>query len=80
MTLERDAMILDAASKGATKVAIARAVGLSRQQVHAIVAAGTAPDVAPFDSWATEVAPAAEVAPVTEVAESELAEVWGEVF
>lgn len=50
---ERDALILDAARKGATKTAIARAVGLSRQQVHVIVAAGEAsvPDVAPFDEW-----------------------------
>lgn len=73
LTLERDALILDAASKGATKVAIARSVGLSRQQVHTIIANATSPDVAPFDAWETEVAPAAEVAP-------EPAPAWGEVF
>ena len=71
LTLERDALILDAVSKGASKVAVARAVGLSRQQVHSIVANAAAPDIAPFDEWATEVAPAVEVAP---------ADVWGEVF
>lgn len=71
LTLERDALILDAAAKGATKVAIARAVGLSRQQVHTIVANGTTPDVAPFDDWETEAAPAVEVAPEP---------AWGEVF
>lgn len=73
LTLERDALILDAASKGATKVAIARSVGLSRQQVHTIIANATAPDVAPFTAWETEVAPvtevaASEVAPAAEVA------------
>ncbi|WP_136057258.1 hypothetical protein [Microbacterium sp. K24] len=53
---ERDSLILEAARKGATKVAIARAVGLSRQQVHTVIAeaelaAVVVPDVAPFDSW-----------------------------
>lgn len=75
LTLERDALILDAAAKGATKVAIARAVGLSRQQVHTIIASATAPDVAPFTAWEQELAPAAELASVTE-----LAPAWGEVF
>lgn len=71
LTLERDALILDAAAKGASKVAIARSVGLSRQQVHTIIGNAQAPDVAPFDEW-EEVAPdAVEVAP---------ADVWGEVF
>ena len=77
LTAERDALILDAVSKGATKVAVARAVGLSRQQVHTIVSNATAPDVAPFDAWASEVAPAMEVAPAADVAP---ADVWGEVF
>ena len=71
LTLERDALILDAASKGATKVAIARAVGLSRQQVHTIIANGTTPDVAPFTEWADEVPAVVEVAPDA---------AWGEVF
>jgi hypothetical protein len=70
LTLERDALILDAASKGATKVAIARSVGLSRQQVHTIISNATAPDVAPFTEWAQD-APAAVEADVP---------VWGEVF
>lgn len=62
LTMERDSIILEAASKGATKVAIARSVGLSRQQVHSIIAAAAVPDVAPFEEWS-------EVAPdVTEVA------------
>lgn len=34
---ERDALIVEAAKRGATKVAIAQAVGLSRQQVHTII-------------------------------------------
>lgn len=71
LTSERDSLILDAASKGASKVAIARAVGLSRQQVHTIIANATAPDVAPFARWEQE-APA-----VVEVAASAA---WGEVF
>lgn len=71
LTLERDAIILDAASKGATKVAIAKAVGLSRQQVHTIIANASAPDVAPFTEWEKEAPAAVEVAP---------SEVWGEVF
>lgn len=84
LTLERDSLILDAVSKGATKVAIARAVGLSRQQVHTIVSNATAPDVAPFGAWdatapaAVEVAPVGEVAPVVEVAPP--ADVWGDIF
>lgn len=75
LTLERDALILDAVSKGATKAAVARAVGLSRQQVHTIVGNATAPDVAPFDSWSADAAPATEVAPATVDAD-----VWGDVF
>lgn len=39
LTLERDALIVDAVRKGASKVAVAVAVGLSRQQVHTIVSA-----------------------------------------
>lgn len=63
LTLERDSLILNAASKGASKVAIARAVGLSRQQVHTIIGNAIAPDVAPFDEWDSTAAPAVEVAP-----------------
>lgn len=73
---ERDDLIVDAARKGATKVAIAEAVGLSRQQVHTIVSAAElapVPDIAPFDAWAAE---DGEIAPV-EVAAGD---VWGEVF
>lgn len=69
LTLERDAIIVEAARKGATKVAIARSVGLSRQQIHVIIAdaeASEVPDVAPFAQWETEVAPVAEIAPVAE--------------
>lgn len=72
LTAERDALILDAVSKGATKVAVARAVGLSRQQVHTIVSNATVPDVAPFDAWETEVATVTEVASWDEIS--------GEVF
>lgn len=71
LTAERDALILDAASKGATKVAIARSVGLSRQQVHTIIANATVPDVAPFAEWEQSAPTTVEVAS---------AEVWGEVF
>lgn len=71
LTLERDSIILDAAAKGATKVAIARSVGLSRQQVHNIIAAAQAPDVAPFTEWEQTAALAVEIAPDA---------VWGEVF
>jgi hypothetical protein len=71
LTLERDSIILDAAAKGATKVAIARSVGLSRQQVHTIIANATTPDVAPFDQWENEIAPVTEVAPDA---------IWDEVF
>lgn len=69
LSLERDSIILDAAAKGATKVAIARAVGLSRQQVHTIIANAAAPDVAPFDAWEQDAPVAVEAEPV-----------WGEVF
>ncbi|MGF3056160.1 hypothetical protein [Microbacterium sp. YY-01] len=62
MTLERDAMILDAVSKGASKAAVARAIGLSRQHVHNIVASARVDDVAPFDTWETSPASAVEVA------------------
>lgn len=44
LTRERDALIREAAMRGASKVAIAAAVGLSRQQIHTIVAA---PELAP---------------------------------
>lgn len=71
LTLERDALILDAASKGASKVSIARAVGLSRQQIHTILANATAPDVAPFEAWEQDVPAVVEVAPDA---------AWGEVF
>lgn len=46
LTLERDSLILEAAQRGASKVSIAAAVGLSRQQVHAII---TAHDTAAFE-------------------------------
>lgn len=39
---ERDALIVEAAKRGAAKTAIAAAIGLSRQQVHAIVTAADA--------------------------------------
>ena len=43
---ERDALIVEAAARRASKVEIAAATGLSRQQVHAIIAsAGRAPVV-----------------------------------
>ena len=48
LTLERDALIREAASRGATKVAIADAIGLSRQQIHAIIAAGELAPVTPI--------------------------------
>lgn len=50
---------------------IARAVGLSRQQVHTIVANATAPDVAPFEAWEQDAPAVVEVAPEA---------AWGEVF
>jgi hypothetical protein len=78
LTLERDSLILDAVSKGATKVSVARAVGLSRQQVHTIIANATAPDVAPFTAWETEVAPVAEVA-APEVAPAAEVASWDDV-
>lgn len=53
LTLERDALIVEASRRGATKVDIARAVGISRQQIHVIVAAADAAEIAP-----------AEIAPV----------------
>lgn len=71
LTAERDAIILDAASKGAAKVAIARAVGLSRQQVHTIIANATVPDVAPFAEWEQDAPAVVEIAPEA---------AWGEVF
>lgn len=71
LTAERDALILDAASKGATKVAIARSVGLSRQQVHTIIANATVPDVAPFAEWEQDAPAVVEIAPEA---------AWGEVF
>ena len=51
---ERDAIIVEAAKRGATKVAIASAVGLSRQQVHTIIAAS---ELAPVTPIRPEVAP-----------------------
>lgn len=38
LTLERDALILEGARRGASKVDIARAAGISRQAVHAVIA------------------------------------------
>jgi hypothetical protein len=51
LTAERDHLIVEAAQRGATKVAIARAVGLSRQQVHSIVTAAetTVPEYVPTE-------------------------------
>lgn len=48
LTRERDALIVEAAKRGATKVSIAAAVGLSRQQIHAIVAAADLAPVTPI--------------------------------
>ena len=56
LTLERDALILQAARRGAAKTAIAASVGLSRQQVHAIISAA---DAAAFEVWETELTPVA---------------------
>jgi len=55
---ERDAIICEAAARGAAKTAIAAAIGLSRQQVHAIIAAGAvAGDGAGWDAPAAPVTP-----------------------
>lgn len=43
LTAERDHLIREAAARGASKVAIAAAVGISRQQVHVIVGTEVAP-------------------------------------
>ncbi len=51
---ERDALIVEASRRGAAKTAIAAAVGLSRQQVHTIVAAA---DLAPITPIRPDVAP-----------------------
>jgi len=48
LTLERDALIVEASKRGASKVAIAASVGLSRQQVHAIVSAAELAPVIPI--------------------------------
>lgn len=47
LTAERDALIVQAAKRGAAKTAIAREIGLSRQQIHTIVAAAEVAEVAP---------------------------------
>lgn len=45
---DRDRLICEAASRGASKVAIAASVGLSRQAVHAIIAASELAPVTPI--------------------------------
>jgi hypothetical protein len=71
LTAERDAIIVEAAKRGATKVAIARAVGLSRQQIHTIVAAA-------------ELAPVTPIRPEVDEVQAELRQLasgeWVEVF
>lgn len=48
LTLERDALIVEASKRGASKVAIAASVGISRQQVHTIIAAAELAPVTPI--------------------------------
>ena len=59
LVAERDALIVEAARRGASKVAIARAAGLARQTVHTIVGDGDAADDARADavavSWGASV-------------------------
>jgi hypothetical protein len=45
---ERDALILEASKRGASKVAIASAVGLSRQQIHTVIASAELAPVTPI--------------------------------
>jgi hypothetical protein len=85
LTAERDAIIVEAARRGATKVSIARAVGLSRQQIHTIVAAAEvapAEVLAPVTPIRREVAPSAEVAAPDESGEwlQTASGEWVEVF
>ncbi|KJL45561.1 hypothetical protein [Microbacterium trichothecenolyticum] len=71
LTLERDALVVEASKRGASKVAIARAVGLSRQQIHTIVGAA-------------ELAPVTPIRPDVEEVQGELRQLasgeWVEVF
>lgn len=55
LIIERDALILQAARRGAAKTAIAASVGLSRQQVHAIIAAAEVAGVEPWESWESQI-------------------------
>lgn len=57
LTRERDFLIVQAAKRGAAKTAIAAAVGISRQQVHTIIAAAERAEVAPVIPIRSEVAP-----------------------
>jgi hypothetical protein len=71
LTGERDALIVEASKRGASKVAIARSVGLSRQQIHTIVAAA-------------ELAPVTPIRPEVDEVQAELRQLasgeWVEVF
>jgi hypothetical protein len=60
LTAERDALVIEASRRGATKVAIAAAVGLSRQQVHTIVSGADAARIAPVTPIRPEVAEVAQ--------------------
>lgn len=55
LTMERDALIVEASKRGASKVAIAASVGLSRQQVHAIIGAAELAPVTPIRDDVAEV-------------------------
>lgn len=61
LTAERDALIVEAAQRGATKVSIAAAVGLSRQQIHSIVAASELAPVTPIRPDIASEEPAVEL-------------------
>ncbi|MCZ4066450.1 hypothetical protein O1W71_02050 [Microbacterium sp. H37-C3] len=66
---ERDAVIVDAARKGASKVAIANAIGISRQQVHAIIADAEAADGAAVEPVALQLSGFADDVIVGELVE-----------
>ena len=55
LTMERDALIVEASKREASKVAIAASVGLSRQQVHAIIGAAELAPVTPIREDVAEV-------------------------
>ena len=48
---QRDVMILDASRRGASKSAIAEAIGISRQAVHAAIARAELAQIAHLDEW-----------------------------